>query len=274
MTITALLENVSNSGDLQCAHGLSLYIETDKHKILFDSGPNELFADNAQTLGIPLEDVDIAVISHGHHDHGGGLKRFMELNSKAQIYVRKAVFDPHFSKTPSGPHQNGLETSLLETDRFVFTEAQQRIDDELLLFSEVPGNKYHSASNDALFKRDSAGVEHQDDFDHEQSLLITGGGKTVLIGGCAHRGIVNILEYAEELAGGPMDVVVSGFHLFNPNTGETESDALVDGIASALGKRSTQFYTCHCTGIKGFETLQQRLGGQVQYLSTGTVVTI
>lgn len=272
MTITALLENTTDLPDLKCAHGLSLYIETERHKILFDAGPGEFFALNAQKLGIPVEDIDTVVISHGHADHGGGLERFLQLNSKAKIYIRRAAYEPHFSQVDGKRHIIGLDEALIDPARFVFTGAQQRIDEELLLFSEVPGTKHRSAVASALFKIGANG-EEQDDFDHEQSLLITSGGHTVLIGGCAHRGIVNILEHAEELAGGPLDLAVSGFHLFNPNSGQVESEALITAIAAELKQRPTRFYTCHCTGPCAFDTLKSRMGPQIQYLSTGTVIT-
>ena len=78
--IIVLLENTKDSPDLKCRHGLSLYAETEAHKILFDMGPDELFLKNAGALGVDIADVDIAVISHGHIDHCGGLKYFLEKN--------------------------------------------------------------------------------------------------------------------------------------------------------------------------------------------------
>ena len=81
MKIVTLLENTAGDAGLCAAHGLSLYIETPKHKILFDMGPDARFLDNAKKLGVDLSAVDIAVLSHGHYDHGGGLRAFCEINS-------------------------------------------------------------------------------------------------------------------------------------------------------------------------------------------------
>lgn len=76
MKITALTENTSCSPFFGCEHGLSLYIVTNEYRILFDMGQTALFAENAEKLGVDLSCVDFAVLSHGHYDHGGGLKRF------------------------------------------------------------------------------------------------------------------------------------------------------------------------------------------------------
>ena len=108
MKVTCLIEDTckeSNSGieticgkdsgkenrgaGLLCEHGLSLYIETTNHKILFDTGRSGVFADNAEKLGIDLDEVDIAVISHGHYDHGNGLSRFLAHRGKTDsLYSR------------------------------------------------------------------------------------------------------------------------------------------------------------------------------------------
>ena len=93
--IVVLLENAKESSSLKCKHGLSLYAKTETHKILFDMGSNDLFLKNAETLGVDIAAVDIAVISHGHVDHCGGLKCFLEKNKKAKIYLRPQAAEKH-----------------------------------------------------------------------------------------------------------------------------------------------------------------------------------
>ena len=85
MRIVTLVENTSRRQDLTAEHGLSLYIETGSHKILFDAGQSAAFADNAEKLGIDLTQADLAVLSHGHYDHGGGLGKFLETNYLGRI---------------------------------------------------------------------------------------------------------------------------------------------------------------------------------------------
>lgn len=83
MRITVLIENTCKRSDLNAEHGLSLFIETGGLRILFDTGASRAFADNAAQLGIDLRSVDMAILSHGHYDHGGGIARFLELNFHA-----------------------------------------------------------------------------------------------------------------------------------------------------------------------------------------------
>ena len=109
MTITSLIENTSSVG-LPVEHGLSLFIESDNGlKILFDMGQGGLFARNAAELGIELQKVDIAIISHGHYDHGGGLRTFLEVNEKAKVYIHGSAFEPHYSLRESGMKYKGLD---------------------------------------------------------------------------------------------------------------------------------------------------------------------
>ena len=131
MKVITLFENRTISKEYKYKHGLSMYIETSNHKILFDTGTDESFAYNACKLGVNLEDIDIAVISHGHFDHGGGLEAFLKLNSKAKIYIGKGAFDNHLLKIFGIiKHNIGLKKELLSNNRFVFVDGLMKIDDE------------------------------------------------------------------------------------------------------------------------------------------------
>ena len=92
MKLITLLENTAAEPGLKEAHGLSLYLETPRHKLLFDMGPNGDFLENAGTLGVDLGAVDLAILSHGHYDHGGGLKKFLEVNDHAPVYLSNLAF--------------------------------------------------------------------------------------------------------------------------------------------------------------------------------------
>ena len=138
MIIKTLVENTSNSEVLGCEHGLSLYIETPAHRIIFDMGASNLFAINARKVGVDLDLIDIAVLSHDHYDHGGGLKTFLDINTKAKIYLNTQTFGLRYSKTPRGEDKYiGIDRKLQDNDRFHYVDKYLRIDDELELFSGV-----------------------------------------------------------------------------------------------------------------------------------------
>jgi len=194
MIIKSLVENTSISAEFKSEHGLCLYIETPKHKLLFDLGASSLFAENAKKLEVDLSEVDLVVISHGHYDHGGGLKAFLSENSKAKIYLNRQAFAKHYSHRPSGEKAYiGLDKSLMQSDRLIFAGEQLIIDDELELFSNIKGKKFVPSGNQDLFM-ESGGLLVPDDFRHEQNLIINEGGKILLVAGCAHKGIVNIIS--------------------------------------------------------------------------------
>ena len=121
MKITTLMENTASAECYTAEHGLSIYIETKNHVILFDSGASGAFADNAEKLGVDLGKVEMAVLSHGHYDHGGGLPRFMEKNKTAPIYMSACAFEPHlknggFKKRRGGRYRTEPGDCVRETD--------------------------------------------------------------------------------------------------------------------------------------------------------------
>lgn len=271
MKIITLLENGSCDSELGSAHGLSLYIETPKHKILFDMGPDAQYLANAEKLGVDLKAVDLAILSHGHYDHGGGLKAFCRLNGTAKIYLRKGTFGEYVAlEEDDSLRYIGLDPTLQEyADRLVFTDESAQLDEELLLFSDVP-DTYGALSASAKLKERQGENLLQDRFLHEQDLLITAAGKTILVSGCSHRGIVNILRSARALGGGEPNVMIGGFHLFQLEEGDPAADRLIEMIGTALLAGETAYYTGHCTGDYAYEKLKTILGGRLHRVMGGT----
>lgn len=273
MKITALIENTTIKDDLKPQHGLSLYIETKSHRLLVDTGANGLFLENAKRLGIDISAVDTLVITHGHFDHGGGLKSFLEANKTAKVYVQDTAFEQHFIRVLKFIKVNiGLDKKLKSHPQIVPINGSYRIDDEVLLIANPVGRKLLSKFNSTLWAKSGKRVL-LDEFRHEQSVLLTDGA-SVLIGGCAHCGIANILAEAEKKHGKPIEVCISGFHLFNPANNATEAPGVVKKLAVELSTRETKFYTCHCTGIKAYEILKAAMQKSIDYLATGQTLEI
>lgn len=276
MRIVTLVENTCQPG-LGCAHGLSVYAQTSKHRILFDAGPDgALLLSNAEKLGIDLKGVDIAVLSHGHYDHAGGLRSFMEANSSAKVYIHTlAATRGHYATEDVGWRKIGLDESILNdhSGRIVLTDGCLQIDDELTLFSDIKTADFVSGSNSSLFE-ECGGMYVPDPFHHEQNLLINEGGRLHLLAGCAHRGIINILRRATELGGRAPDTVFSGFHLTNPGLKRDLPEPFVRSVGTELKKYPCIYYTGHCTGANPYAVLKDVLGARANYLSGGLDVTV
>ncbi len=259
MKITSLVENTSSCG-LRAKHGLSLHIETRRHKILFDLGPDRTLFENAEKRNIDLTEIDTVILSHGHSDHGGALREFLTVNPTAKVYVQRRAFEPHYSKILFVKAGVGIDSALQTHPQVVLLDGDHRIDDELFLFTVDKTDKFRSPMNDALYDKNG-----RDSFAHEQNLILTEN-QSVLIMGCGHAGVVNILDKAKDYQ---PKVCVGGFHLFNPMTKQSAPPALLDEIAEELRScRDTKFYTCHCTGVKAFQYLAKQTPN-LAYLSCG-----
>ena len=258
MKIISLVENTSLNEEIETEHGLSLYIETKKHKILFDMGQSDMFSRNAEKLGVDLSDVDIAILSHGHYDHGGGLEEFLKINHKAYVYVSQYAFDSYYNGTEK---YIGLNPMLKENKRLILTNGKVELDRGITL--------YHCNENSKSYDLGSFGLNVKrgeeylpDEFLHEQYLLLEENGKKILFSGCSHKGILNIVEWFQP------DVLLGGFHFSKLPLDET-----LKKYADYLNGFKTEYYTCHCTGRDQFSFMKQYME-RLAYLSAGQTLTI
>ncbi len=269
MIIKSLIENTTDNPTLVSEHGLSLYIETKVYKVLFDVGQSDAFLDNAKMLGVDIEAVDALIISHGHYDHGGGLKKFLEVNHKAKVYLSEEAFGQYYSERPDGTMKYiGLDQSLKVNDRFVFVRKNMKVCECLTVFKNESNKAPAPTMNRYLYKKVN-GEMVRDDFTHEINLIVSCDGKSVLIAGCAHNGIVNIVDTYEKHTGAEPNMVIGGYHLSSDSRGEMASEGTINGLIRQFASTETEFYTCHCTGVKVYEMMKVQLGDQISYLSCG-----
>ena len=277
MRIINLVENTEGSSGCGVEHGLCFYIETEKHKLLMDTGQTDLLIGNAERLGIDLTLVDTVVLSHGHYDHGGGIMPFAQINPTAKIYVPAAAFGEYYSVNKAGePHYIGLDAEIQELPQVVKVTAEDgifQIDDELSLFSGI-GNEHPIPSANRRLKKKADGELVQDDFAHEQCLVIKEGVKSILLSGCAHHGILNILDRYIALYGKEPDIVISGFHMMRKNGYSDEDINMIIDTALALRQYKTVFYTGHCTGLEPYNAMKKLMGSQLHYVHSGDEVRI
>ena len=244
--ITALIEETCENEGFVCEHGLSLYIETPRHRLLFDAGQTGRFALNADKLGIDLNGVDIAVLSHAHYDHANGFPEFLRRNDHARIYADRRIFESYFA---ADGRYVGVCPELVGSPRLVLTEDELVIDDELTIFTGNGLPRRHPMSSFGMLK-EQCGALCEDDFLHEHYLKIDDGEGYVLITGCSHKGILNILDWCAP----PPRALAGGFHFMKIPL-DDEGKGFLGSVAARLNALPTQFYTCHCTGEEQYRYL-------------------
>lgn len=287
MKITVLTENtISKNAEisklpLQGEHGLSLFIQTQNKNILFDMGQTNLFAKNASLLGIDLQTVDFAILSHGHYDHGGlssplpatlkneyfGIEAFAHINQKAPIFINSNAFSQNYnaSKKYIGLNQELLQSKIAE--RFIFVQDEKEITQNIKLFS-CNSYKKSVATNAFGLMQLQNGTFVPDNFNHEHYLLIQENDKKILISGCSHKGILNIVEWFKP------DFLIGGFHFKSLDVENPCQKLELESYAKKLASYNTKYFTCHCTGTQQFEILKSIMKEKVEYISTGDVINI
>lgn len=257
MKITALVENSSAEPRFASEHGLSLWIKTGKERILFDMGQTALFAENAALLGIDLAEATLAVLSHGHYDHGGGLATFLEHNGSAPVYLSPFAAEPHYNGEKKFI---GLSPELLQGPRFrpVVRDTPLCEGARILTLSEL-GSSPHATAG---FWAEKEGREVPDTFDHEIYLLLEEEGKRILVSGCSHRGVLPVMEKVRP------HIFIGGFHF---SKFPLDESLLAQG--RALSRFDTEYYTCHCTGREQFQFLKQSLP-RLHSLSSGESIIL
>lgn len=278
MRITTLVENTRPPRErgLVAEFGLSLLLERGADRILFDTGASGVFADNAARLGIRLEEVDVAVLSHHHFDHGGGLGRFLEVNSRAKVYLRSWPQGEHWFRAFGVVKRRiGLDPAVLERhrDRFVPLTDRVEIRPGVHLLTDLDQGLPRPQGNRYLWV-ERAGTLERDPFDHELLMVVEGDTGLVVLSGCSHNGILNMVKAAvRHFPGVPVAAVVGGFHLIGiPGTMAARRSEV-----EAMGKEMLRFepyvvYTGHCTGSRGYRILEEVMGDVLQPLTTGRVV--
>ena len=255
MKIVTLMENTSCRSDLCAEHGLSLYLETENRRILFDAGQSAAFADNAEKLGVDLTRVDFAVLSHGHYDHSGGLQKFLEINKTAPVYVSSHAFEAHYN---AAGKYIGVDPSLGDNSRIRYVAEKRALAEGITLhfLAVMP-------TDAAGLKMEENGERKPEDFRHEQYLMVEDAEKKILISGCSHKGILQIVDAFRP------DILIGGFHFMKI----TEEEKL-KAAAKKLLEYDTVYYTGHCTGQQQYAYLKTIMGDKLHYIAAGTVLEV
>lgn len=261
MKIYILIENKRKSDSAFLAeHGLSFYFEHNGKRILFDTGASGAFIYNATLHGIDLSKVDICILSHMHYDHTGGLSHFLSINSKAKVYMKRSAADAYYTKRLFGYRYAGIEEGFFNKygSRVTFVDEDTELTDGLHLVN-IDKYRHYPQYTSLMYKKTDEGFV-RDDLSHELFITVKTQGGTVVLTGCSHHGLVNILQTAQNKFG---DIygVIGGFHLNGTKRlgmrVKKESAHEIRVIARHLKRGNVKkIYTGHCTGEKPLEKLQ------------------
>ena len=234
-------------------------METEKHRILLDTGASDVFIRNAELLGVDLSTVDYVFISHGHSDHAGGLRYFLEQNQLAKVIVSPNAINGKFYSKRGTLHSITTEWPRKFEERLITIDKSCEISDDLYVIAHIPQIYPKPKGNKHLFVEDINGDCVPDDFRHELALYTDG----FLFTGCAHNGLENILAACPY----PVRNVVGGFHLLDGQESKEELFILAERLKEHYP--ATQFYTSHCTGDLVFEVMKSVMGEQLQSFRCG-----
>ncbi len=257
MKLTVLTENTA-SGHFLAEFGLSYFIEHDGLNILFDTGHSDVFLKNAEKLQLDISKADIVVLSHGHWDHGNGLKYL----SGKRLLSHPGAFIRRF-------HRNeriniGLELNyeeLSEKYELIHSKEPYHISDNVVFLGEIPRvNHFEAQSTDFVDENNN------DDFVMDDSALVMLiEQELVIVSGCAHSGICNITKYAMEVTGiKEILAVIGGFHLQANNIQTKET------IRYFKEHKVTNVMPSHCTQLPALAAFYNEFG--INQLATGKVL--
>lgn len=246
----SILSDKSASSRCRAEHGLSFAVEADK-RILFDTGASDLFLDNARIMGIDIDTIETVVLSHGHYDHGNGMRY---LHGKT-IVAHPGIFAQRISGT-SGRNIS-IEATRADIEahgnRFVLTREPLWLSEQIVFLGEIPRVVPFENESRAHFHFTDGQPDVVAD---DSALAVTTDKGLVVVSGCAHSGICNIIEQARKVTGvGEVYGVVGGFHL-------KHADSRLQATIDYLKQLDVKIVMpSHCTGIAAQCAFYQAFGG-------------
>ena len=260
MRITILTDNTpcSEMPQLVSEHGLSIYIEFEETRILCDTGVSTAFWHNAEILGIDLQQLDAAFISHGHKDHSGGLLTFLQNNDTTSVYLSPEIFHHrYFTSRHTEKRDISTDQAVMEQydHRLLLTAGSTWITNNIAIVKCATHQWSRPVGNAFLTAQYCGETEKADDFSHELSLVFRTAKGLVVVSSCSHNGALNIMESCKDFTQEKkIFAFIGGLHFVDCNRTALE----VDDFQKEWNRRypDTLLYTGHCTSDKAKSKLK------------------
>ncbi len=269
MKISILCDNQSLNNHFSCEHGFSAYVEINGCRILFDTGQSDCFIKNANLLGIRLEETDYVILSHGHYDHTGGLDKLMSRFPHLRIAMHPSATKRRFSTSSVMTKENGFPHKPLASkweDQTTLVRQWHELLPGVIVFP-LP---FAAPENERLKEHSPTGELVADTFLDELFIVLKEADKHVLLSGCTHHGIVQVLDYCTtEHFIHHFHLVLGGLHLAG-----TDETAIKKQIAQCATFDIEKFALNHCTGQLAFDLWSEAFKHKVITAKAGETITI
>ena len=259
LRITVLNDNRCDNKDLRCEHGLSLYIEYNGKRILFDAGQTDIFIENARKLNIDVTKLDAIVLSHGDYDHGNGLKY---LNVNTDLICHPDFMLTRISKRTG--NDNGLNQTKEELQKkfhLIETSSPYNVSDEIIFLGQIErNNDFEKGKNLPATDENGDIYQHFDD----SGIVIKTKDGIIVISGCSHSGICNTVEYAKKITNqDKVLAVIGGFHL------KEVDECTLKTIEYMKNNNVQGIYLAHCTSDIVCQEFEKQICDKTHIIKTG-----
>lgn len=277
MKLISLIDNTAVDEKLYSENGMSFYLELDGKNYVIDTGLTGKAAENARRMGIPVNELDAVVLTHNHAEHIGGIDSFMKHNSGTDIYIRSGAQTEFYRKT-------GIFKEAVGAGKVFFKKYAKNLT-LFNSFSEVAEGFYLASCevfdekninpDKSCFSLDGKKQRPYDMSDECFAVIFPKKHKAdglVIVGGCFHCGVQNMLETVKECWYGiPVLAIVGGFHFMGatPKTLGCSAEYVAAQARALKLSNADKIYACHCTGFKGFDIMDEILGDRLMYIGGG-----
>ena len=274
LKLTLLVDNSPSSSELKVEHGLSIWIEADNYRILFDTGQSDLLFYNTEKLNIDLSTANSVILSHGHYDHTGGVARVLNVTSKANIYCHSSVLVTLYSRQPDGYMKpigidSGSSKALHESfNKIQWVNEPFYISEDIGITGTIPRiTDFENTGGDFYLDSDGKNIDQVSD---DLAVWFKTSKGLCIVTGCCHSGLINTIKYIFTLTREiTLHSVIGGFHLLHASTERMENTCRF--LASTDFK---QLVPCHCTGENAIEILRTKFGDNLICGSVGKQMVI